>query len=404
MQYNIMSVSQVNKYLKYTIDNDSSLKQVQIKGEISNFVDHKKTGHFYFTLKDNNSSIKAIMFNSYTKNINFEIENGMEVVVKGNISFFERDGICQIYCESIKPSGEGALYLSYEKLKLKLFNMGYFDEKNKKPLPAFPKNIGIITSDSGAALQDIINIISRRYPICKLYVIPTIVQGENAPLSICRSIQYANTLNFIDVIILGRGGGSIEDLWAFNSEIVANEIYNSNIPIVSAVGHETDFTISDFVADLRAPTPSAAAEIVTPNKDCLFDTIERYSNILYNLVNNKMYAYNSTISNLYLKLSNMSPYNDLKQKYKTVYDIKQRLVLGFNNLYSNKVDSFMNSVSSLDLLSPLKVINRGYSITFFKDNIVNSVDDVSIGKNIKVKLKDGHIIGEVNSIVKEEQL
>ncbi len=404
MQDNIMSVSQVNKYLKYTIDNDFSLKQVQIKGEISNFVNHKKTGHFYFTLKDNNSSIKAIMFKSYTKNINFEIENGMEVIVKGNISFFERDGICQIYCESIKASGEGALYLSYEKLKLKLFNMGYFDEKNKKPLPVFPKNIGIITSDSGAALQDIINIISRRYPICKLYVIPTIVQGENAPLSICKSIKYANILNFIDVIILGRGGGSIEDLWAFNSEIVANEIYNSSIPIVSAVGHETDFTISDFVADLRVPTPSAAAEMVTPNKDYLFDTIERYYNILYNLVNNKMYVLNSTISNLNLKLSNISPYNDLKQKYNTIYDIKQRLVSSFNNLYDKKVDSFMNTVSSLDLLSPLKVINRGYSITFFKDNIVNSVDDVDIGKNIKVKLKDGHIISEVNSIVKEEQL
>lgn len=277
---NAITVSQLNRYIKAVLSADSNLKGICLKGEISNFTDHKKTGHFYFTLKDNSSSIRAIMFNGYASKVKFAPENGMNVVVSGNVQVFERDGTYQIYCETMEPDGVGALYLAFEQLKEKLAKEGLFAPEHKKPLPAMPMKIGVLTAKTGAALQDIINILSRRYPLATLVLVPTLVQGENAPKSIIHSLKLVQQYDDIDVLILGRGGGSIEDLWAFNDEEVAREIYRCTIPVISAVGHEIDYTIADFAADMRAPTPSAAAELVAPDCSVVLQQIEGTENLL----------------------------------------------------------------------------------------------------------------------------
>lgn len=400
MKTDILSVSQVNRYLKDILDFDPLLKKIRIKGEISNFTNHKKTGHLYFTLKDAGSSIKVIMFNSYSKLLKFDLEDGMEIVGYGKLGVFERDGIFQLYCEDISVSGDGILYIAYEKLKDKLLKLGYFDNNNKKQLPTYPKNVGIITSGDGAALEDMINIISRRYPICKLTVISAIVQGSKAEDSLCDSLKYvANNLN-VDVIIIGRGGGSAEDLWCFNSEKLAREIYDSNIPIVSAVGHETDYTISDFVADIRASTPSVAAELVTPNKKHLIEKMDEYLNILESLISDKIYKCESLISSIYTRMQYNSPVNITNIGLNRIDEFKKSLSYCYTNNYSKKVESFTNSISKLELLSPMKVIERGYSITYSEDNILKSVEDTSVGKEIRTKTIDGEVYSVVNKIDK----
>ena len=264
-----ITVSQLNFYIKSIFDGNDNLRRILLKGEISNYCDHYKTGHIYFSLKDDNSLVKAVMFARQARQLNFKPDNGMKVILSGRVSIYEATGQYQVYVDSMQPDGEGELSLQYERLKKKLYEAGLFDESRKKPLPKYPLKIGIITSTSGAAVHDIKNILKRRYPIAELVICPTLVQGYEAPADIIRSIQKLNEIDDVDVIILGRGGGSIEDLWAFNEETVAYAISRSRIPIISAVGHETDYTISDFVADKRASTPSAAAEIVAPELDSI---------------------------------------------------------------------------------------------------------------------------------------
>lgn len=393
-----VTVSQLNRYIKEIILNDYNLKNITLKGEVSNFTNHIKTGHFYFTLKDGTSSIRAIMFKGNASKVKFDVENGMNVVVRGSVQVFERDGAYQFYCDTLEPDGIGALYLAFEQLKQKLSLKGWFDEKYKKPVPLMPEKIGIVTSKTGAALQDILNILKRRYPLAIVILIPALVQGENAPLSIVDGIKKAQEKGNIDVLIVGRGGGSIEDLWAFNDEKVAQAIFECTIPVISAVGHEIDFTISDFVADLRAPTPSAAAELCVP--DIL--ELKRKIDIIEQMLNKNITVqfktkYDSLRLNYQRLLSN-SPENKIKQTASELENKKERLKLSFDHIYNKKLEVFNKNVSMLEALSPLKVLTRGYSITYDNNKILNSVKDLSEGTKIKTKFIDGEVISTISSI------
>lgn len=397
---NAITVSQLNGYIKEVISSDINLRGVTLKGEISNFTNHVKTGHFYFTLKDKNASIRAIMFKGNACKVKFDVENGMNVIVRGSVQVFERDGLYQIYCDTLEPDGIGALYLAFEQLKQKLMAKGMFDQEHKKPLPPMPKKIGIVTSKTGAALQDILNILTRRYPIATAVIIPALVQGENAPDSIVEGIKLAQQYDGIDVLIVGRGGGSIEDLWAFNDEKVASAIYNCNIPVISAIGHEIDFTISDFVADLRAPTPSAAAELCSPDISQIIRNIEYMSDALDRYTISLLKSKYENVKLIYKRLYASSPEGKVKQG-STDLDAKiQRLNLACDNCYKRAEERYKNGISMLEALSPLKVITRGYSITYSGDEILNSVGKVKQGDIIKTRLKDGEIISTVDKAIK----
>lgn len=393
-----VTVSQLNRYIKEIISNDYNLKNITLKGEISNFTNHIKTGHFYFTLKDKTSSIRAIMFKGNASKVKFDVENGMNVVVRGSVQVFERDGAYQFYCDTLEPDGIGALYLAFEQLKQKLSLKGWFDEKYKKPIPLMPKKIGIVTSKTGAALQDILNILKRRYPLATVILIPALVQGENAPLSIVDGIKKAQEKGNIDVLIIGRGGGSIEDLWAFNDERVAQSIFECTIPIISAVGHEIDFTISDFVADLRAPTPSAAAEICVPDIIELKKKIDIIEQMLNRNITLQFKTRYDSLRLNYQRLLSNSPVNKIKQTTNELENKKERLRLSFEHIYNNKLEIFNKNVSMLEALSPLKVLTRGYSITYDNNNILTSVKSLAEGSEIKTKFIDGEVISTISSI------
>lgn len=395
MSQKAITVTQLNRYIKTILSEDVNLKQICLKGELSNFTDHKKTGHFYFTLKDDNSSIRAIMFRGYASKVRFTPENGMNVVVTGSVQVFERDGAYQIYCESMEPDGIGALYLAFEQLKEKLAREGLFDPAHKKPIPQMPMRIGVLTAKTGAALQDIINILGRRYPLATLVLVPTLVQGENAPQSIVNSLRLIQQQEDIDVVILGRGGGSIEDLWAFNDEAVAREIYHCPIPIISAVGHEIDYTISDFVADLRAPTPSAAAELVAPDLASLSRGLDNHENLMYNYTVNGLQIKLQKLKELAGRLKLMSPSLAIANNRNELSHLEKRFETAFATGVEEKQKRLQTSVEVLDALSPLKVLTRGYSITFDKDEILTSVADVQVGAQITTKLKDGTVTSTV---------
>jgi len=399
---NAITVSQLNRYIKAVLSEDVNLKGICLKGEISNFTDHKKTGHFYFTLKDDNCSVRAIMFHGYASKVRFVPENGMNVIVTGSVQVFERDGAYQIYCETMEPDGIGALYLAFEQLKEKLAKEGLFDPAHKKPIPQMPMRIGVLTAKTGAALQDIINILGRRYPLATLVLVPTLVQGDNAPESIVNSLRLIQEQEDIDVIILGRGGGSIEDLWAFNDEAVAREIYNCRIPIISAVGHEIDYTISDFVADLRAPTPSAAAELVAPDLGILAQGLDNNGNLMYNYTVNGLQIKLQKLKELISRLKLMSPSLSIANNKNELSHLEKRFEAAFATGLEEKQKRLQTSAEVLDALSPLKVLTRGYSITFRGEEVVSSVSDVKVGDQITTKLKDGRVIGTVTDIVKEE--
>lgn len=390
-----VTVSQLNKYIKEKISCDENLKYICMKGEVSNFTNHIKTGHFYFTLKDDACSIRAIMFKGNASKVRFKVENGMNVVVSGSVQVFERDGVYQFYCDTLEPDGIGALHLAFEQLKHKLEKKGLFDAVHKKPLPYLPKSIGIVTSKTGAALQDILNILERRYPIATVVLIPALVQGENAPASIAEGIRAADRSGGIDVLIVGRGGGSIEDLWAFNDELVANAIFECSIPVISAVGHEIDFTIADFVADMRAPTPSAAAELCAP------DIAELQRSVLSaQAAIDRSYAMSlkmnyDKLKAMYQRLTAFSPVGRVKQAEADIGIKSERLELAIDNLIHRREQSFKKNVSMLEALSPLKVLTRGYSISFVEDKILSSVDDAVVGQRIETKLKDGVIVSSV---------
>lgn len=386
----ILTVSQLNRYISFRMKEDKNLRSILIKGEISNFTNHTKTGHLYFTLKDNECSVKAIMFNSMASRLRFTPSSGMNVIISANVQVFERDGIYQLYVNDMQPDGIGALYLAFEQLREKLSEEGLFDEAIKKPLPPFPQKIGIVTSPDAAALQDMLNIISRRYPIAEVVIFPCLVQGENAPSSICTALKKADKCN-LDIIIVGRGGGSLEDLMAFNSESVARTIFLCNTPIISAVGHETDTTISDYAADLRAPTPSAAAELAVPEISALNNYINSIEITLNKLIIGKITELRQDIDIKEQHLKLMLPAKKIETSRKTIDNAEQRI----NNALKNKIllsrAVLAEKSAVLDNLSPLKIMNRGYSLVYKDKKIIKSSSALKSGDKIDITLADGQI-------------
>ena len=395
----ILTVSQINTYLKSVIDSDLNFKNLYVSGEISNFTNHYRTGHYYFTLKDENSAIKAVMFRTAVQRMAFEPENGMKVLVRANLSLYERDGIYQLYCEDIIPEGIGELTLAFEQLKDKLAKKGMFDEDKKKKLPAFPEKIGVITSPIGAALQDILSVLSRRYPSAEVVFEGVQVQGESAAGQIAEAIRRFNRLKGADVLIVGRGGGSIEDLWAFNEEEVAEAIFNSHIPVISAVGHETDFTIADFVSDMRAPTPSAAAEIVAPDYREILYSMDKTFDSLTDCIERKIAKYSMSILSYEKFFAERSPEKTL-EFYSRCLEVYDNKIIGCLN---SKLDKYFNELalysSRLESVSPIKVLSRGYS--FVKDENgfnIKSVSEAKENDKITVVLSDGELACTVESI------
>ena len=389
-----ISVSELNKYIKEKISADEALSNIIVKGEISNFKNHY-TGHMYFTLKDENSLIKCIMFKTYAQRLNFMPKDGMKVFVLGGVSVFERDGIYQIYVKAMQEDGVGALYREYEELKKKLEKEGLFSQEHKKKIPIMPKVIGVLSSQTGAVIKDIINVSTRRNPNVYIRLLPVPVQGEGAAEKIAEGIKIMNDNHLADVLILARGGGSLEDLWPFNEEIVAHAIYNSEIPIISAVGHETDFTIADFTADLRAPTPSAAAELAVPDIYEVKQKINQAQNKLKILLSKKL----EIIKLRYEKCTNSIMF---KEPLRIIRDKQQRLDSYIKELEKHiqekkqqEKTKYVELVSKLDALSPLKTLTRGYSIIEKKDKIIKSVKDLNAGDTIKLKLVDGEKQAEI---------
>ena len=390
-----ISVSDLNSYIKDKIGNDEFLNNVYIKGEISNFK-HHYTGHMYFTLKDENSLIKCIMFKTYTSHLNFVPKDGMNVLILGTVSVFERDGVYQIYCKAMQEDGIGDLYAKYEALKAKLEEEGLFDEIHKKQIPFMPKTIGVLTSQTGSVIRDIINVSTRRNPNVYLRLLPVPVQGEGAGIKIAEAIRMMNEQNLADVIILARGGGSLEDLWPFNEEVVARAIFESKLPVISAVGHETDFTIADFVADLRAPTPSAAAELAVANVEDIKRNLDKYENRLAISLNKKLelmkLRYEKVMSQKLFK----EPLLRIQDEYLKLDNIIKKIYDKTSDKYKEANFVFSNLVSKLDSLSPLKTLTRGYSIVQKDNKIIKSKSDLNNGDNIKITLVDGDISAIVN--------
>lgn len=384
-----LKVSELNGYIKNIIDGDEMLANVYIKGEISNFKRHY-SGHLYFTVKDETSLIKCVMFKSYTNYLNFEPKDGMSVVILGSVSVFERDGVYQVYAKGMEPEGVGALYKAYEKLKAKLSEEGLFDEAHKKPIPILPRAIGVVTSKTGAVIRDIINVTTRRLPNVNIILYPAAVQGEGAAQTIVNGIKYFNKAKNVDTIIIGRGGGSLEDLWPFNEEITARAIYESEIPIISAVGHETDFTIADFVADLRAPTPSAAGELAVPDvlevRWKLENINKRLANSLRKKVENMRIKYDNLKNSRALK----NPYDALRQKMIVCDNLYKNIENNFSLKVKDRHIKLVGLIGRLENLSPLKTMLRGYSIVENLDGkVIKSVNDLSKDDEISIRLNDG---------------
>ena len=388
----VLSVTQINTYVKSLIDYDDKLKNIYISGEISNFTNHYRSGHFYFTLKDENCSIKAVMFRSAASRVRFEIENGMRVIIRGSVSVYERDGVYQLYVDDIAPDGEGALNLAFEQLKKKLSQVGMFDESHKKPIPKYPEHIGVITSETGAALHDIISVLTRRYPLAQIVFEPVQVQGDAAAGQISQAIKKLDDEKSCDVIIIGRGGGSIEDLWAFNEEIVANAVYYCNTPIISAVGHETDYTISDFVADLRAPTPSAAAELAVPDYREVLYSLDKTLDVLNDSINKIIADKLMRLMALDKTINALSPIKTLQLYSKQSQLFSQRLSHAVNMIFEKYNNEISRQALKLESYSPLNILSKGYSIACDEDgNTLESVRQVQPQDRIKLRVSDGLI-------------
>ena len=389
----ILSVTQINRYISFKFKDDKKLSGVMIKGEISNFTAHR-SGHFYFTLKDKESSIKAVMFKSHAVNVKFMPENGMNVIAMGNISVFERDGIYQVYVTDIVPDGIGSVYVASEQLKAKLQKEGIFDQSAKRPIPQMPVKIGVVTSKTGAALQDIINILSRRYPIGELVLVPALVQGEGAADSISKALIQAGKFD-CDVIILARGGGSLEDLTPFNTEKVAYAVYNSSVPVISAVGHETDVTIADLAADLRAPTPSAAAEVVSVSKEQLNGNLNYYNEKLKNLIRIKLNNAEASLERLTERLVRFSPQFKIENNIRKFDDLQKRLDFAFIKIISDYENKYISRISQMEALSPIKVLKRGYSLIYKNSNIISNISKLECGDIIEIKMSDGTVKAKI---------
>lgn len=394
----VLTVTQLNNYVKRLLDGDYSLNCVFMVGEISNFNNHYRTGHMYFTLKDENSAIKAVMFKSNAQRLRFMPEDGMSVIVRGRVSLFEAAGAYQIYIDDMQPDGVGALTLQFEQLKRKLAEEGLFDASHKKSLPPFPEKVGIITSPTGAAVQDIKNILSRRFPCAEAILYPVSVQGENAENQLVKAVNYFSNTGSVDVVIIGRGGGSIEDLWSFNSEKLARAIYDCRVPIISAVGHETDFTISDFVADRRAETPSAAAEMAVPD---MAELKKQLNSISYEI----MSIVRSMISESRESLNAIKNNNCLKDPFNTI-NIKRMMLDGteikLNSFAKTEIQKyrhgFSSTVAKLNALSPLNVLARGYSVAYSNGKIVSSSDNLTVGDNLSIDFYNGSAVCEIKEL------
>ncbi len=443
-----LTVTALTRYIKHKIETDRNLKEVYLRGEISNFKLHSR-GHMYLTLKDDQARIQAVMFSSYNRFIKFRPENGMNVLIKGEISVYEPHGQYQLYIHDMQPDGIGALYLAYEQLKEKLEKEGLFNQERKKVIPKYPEHIGVITSPTGAAVRDIFSTLNRRYPIAKKTLLPVLVQGEYAPQSIVQAINRANELQLFDCLIVGRGGGSIEELWSFNEESVARAIANSSIPIISAVGHETDFTISDFVADLRAPTPTGAAELAVPSVQDVADRIsimkariQRATTMKLTSLREKLtsleesYAFRypvqmlrqkeldldrlldqlqrtiksyqrqqmDNVTNITKRLMQHHPSRKIETVTIQATNVRERLQRAMKLQLQNKHSIFSHRLDKLSLLNPLDIIKRGYTVTYDENkNVVKSVRDVQIGENVDVTLLDGTLMCEVRAIKEEEK-
>lgn len=437
-----VTVTALTKYIKRKFDVDPHLGDIWIKGELSNVKIHSR-GHIYFTLKDKGARIQAVMFSTYNRTLKFRPEDGMNVFVRGEISVYEPSGTYQIYVKEIEPDGMGSLYLAYEELKRKLEKEGLFDQKHKKPIPKFPSYVGVITSPTGAAIRDILTTIRRRYPLCKVVLLPALVQGIEASKSIANQIRKANELDYLDVLIVGRGGGSIEELWAFNEEVVAREIFQSSVPIISAVGHETDYTISDFVSDLRAPTPTGAAELAVPDyrelkernqqrelrlikvlKDRIKFELKRLQNIkksyafkypkqLYQQKEQQLDLMMSRFhreagrylemkkelyQSIFFRLQNQHPHDQVKRLKERNQDLNRKLVREMKIVLQQNQSIFKNQLSKLNALSPLKVMERGYSLVYHENNLIKSIKQVQKNDKIEVELQDGKVKCEVFGI------
>ena len=388
MTYNPISVTELNKYIKQKIDGDEMLNNVLVKGEISNYK-HHYTGHLYFTLKDDNSLIKCIMFKSYAENLKFEPKDGMKVTIFGTVSVFERDGVYQIYAKAMQEDGLGSLYKAYEEMKARLEKEGLFAPAHKKKIPLMPKCIGVLTSNTGAVIRDIINVSTRRNPNVYIKLLPVPVQGAGAAEKIADAIKLMNEKNLADVIIVARGGGSLEDLWPFNEEVVARAIYASELPVISAVGHETDFTIADFVADLRAPTPSAAAELAVPNISDITLKLEAYNNRFKLALKKKV----ELMRLRYEKCMNSRVFKEPLQKINEKYILIDMRIKSMQNnifnIYNKKKAEMVKHIAKIDALSPLKTLTRGYSIIQLNGKVIKSVHQVKKDDEVDIRLVDG---------------
>lgn len=394
-----MTVSQLNDYVKALIDSSEVLSNVCIVGEISNFTNHYKTGHLYFTLKDEGALVKAVMFRTYAGKLRFVPKENMKVLVYGRISVFPRDGVYQLYAEDMEQFGVGDLYLKFEELKKKLSSLGMFDESHKKDLPKFPKRIGIITSPEAAAVADMKNILTRRYPLCEIHIYPALVQGPGAPAELCDGIIHFDNDPDCDCIIIGRGGGSIEDLWAFNDEVLARTIFACKTPVISAVGHETDFTICDFVADRRAPTPSAAAEIAVPD----MQDLKRQLSMIFSSLKTRMgeiIGYKRQyLQNLAERRSLKSPMYYVDSKQELLLSYEKQITALFDSLYKAKANRLSVAASKLTALNPMAVLSRGYAAVFDSDGkVINSVGKLKKDDDITFKVSDGEAKAKIYEI------
>ena len=397
----IFTVTEINNYIKYLMQNDILLSHLFVKGEISNFK-HHTSGHAYFTLKDADSRIKCVMFKGNASKLKFAPEDGCAVILRGYFSIYERDGQYQFYVEDMIPEGTGSLYKAYEQLKKKLLELGYFDEDRKRKLPFMPKAVGVVTSPTGAAVRDIISIIKRRCPSMNIFLYPVQVQGAGAENEIAEGIRYFSTRGNVDVMIVGRGGGSIEELWAFNEEVVARAIYESEIPVISAVGHETDYTIADFAADLRAATPSAAAELAVPDKQALMGKLSQYQYAL----NSAMTSY---IGDKRIRVERISRDNVFRQLERKILNMNQTLdalnkYLDYNmqNIIRNSRNELDKAAGKLTILNPEAALGRGYGIVIRKEDgkLLTSINEMKLSEKLEIKLKDGKALVEVKELYK----
>ena len=395
----MLSVSQLNRYIKMNFDADENLANIFISGEISNFTNHYRTGHLYFTLKDDSAAVRAVMFNSSAKRLKFMPEDGMKVIARGRVSVYEASGQYQLYVDDMQPDGVGALNLAYEQLKEKLQKEGLFSEHHKKPLPPYPEKVGVITSPTGAAVRDIINVLGRRFPYAEIVFCPVLVQGEGAHLQLTDAVNLFNSERAADVIIIGRGGGSIEDLWEFNDEGLARAVYNSEIPVISAVGHETDFTICDFVADMRAPTPSAAAELAVPDANELQYALSALKNRMFLNVSSGIADRRSRLEYLTSKGALKSPDEMLSNRSQRLDTAFSKMLSSYENRIGGKKVEFISAATALSKLDPMSVLMRGFAFVSDKNGKnVYSSQALAKGDKINVRFHDGSAVCEVKEI------